>query len=252
MKEKWSAYWITGIFVLLIIGAIGINLDKPQKQLEIMVLTEPNVTEITVTEITNSTVLQTSAAAKHQSVATASETKPMETMPLERNLNRAGADDLKRVAGIGNALAEAIIAERTALGGFTSRMELCEIKGIGEELMQRIMTEFEIPDEAERAEPAEIAWENTDVPETSSEESIYYIKIYDANTVTREELLTLPDMTAEMADAILTMRNNLKGYHGIYEISLAEEISGVYFENVLKQYLYVEGDPYSIASEPDT
>ena len=71
-------------------------------------------------------------------------------------------------------------------------------------------------------------------------------------TVTREELLTLPEMTEAKADAILTLRNNLEEFHGIYEISLAEGISGEYFERVLIHYLYIEGDPYSAAQKPES
>lgn len=249
MSKKWSAYWITGISALLLLGAIGIKLEKPQKELEITVLTEPAITEMTLSESTQRTILPVTTAVQHQPVTTEPkpETEPPVTAPPEYNLNRATVIDLKRVDGIGDTLAEAIIAKRTALGGFTSRMELCEIDGIGEELMLRVMAEFEIPDEIAQSEPISPAPEYTDAPEILPEEPVYYNKTYDANTVTREELLTLPDMTVEMADAILTMRSNLKGYHGIYEISLAEGVPGDYFEYTLKQYLYIVGDPYSVA-----
>ena len=73
----------------------------------------------------------------------------------------------------------------------------------------------------------------------------YYINVYDLNTVTREQLLTIPEMTEARTDAILAMRSELKGYYSVYELTLADGISGEYFEKVLIRYLYVEGDPNS-------
>lgn len=163
--------------------------------------------------------------------------------PAEHNLNLADAADLQRVSGIGAALAEAIIADREQRGGFIYRAQLLEISGVGEQLLSRIMDEFEIPDE-QPPPAAEVLTEHDEPTEEVIAESpqVYY---YNANTVTREELLTLPDMTEQCADAILAMRESLGSYHGIYEIMLAEGISGAYFENVLHEYLYVEGDPNS-------
>ena len=257
VKDKWSAYWITGLSVLGIIGAVYLYLDRPHQKLDISVQTAPEITEMTAAETASTSVSNTKASVV-QTVTTVSVTSAAETEPPERNLNLADAEDLKRVSGIGDALAAAIISQRTALGGFTDRMQLCEINGVGEKLMRSIMAEFEIPDETEKPETAEPPEqvdsepEQPDMTKLPAEDSEYYIiGIYDANTVTREELLMLPDMTEETADAILKMREQLKGYHGIYEMSLAEGVSGEYFENVLKQYLYVEGDPYSVAGKSD-
>ena len=250
MKDKWTACWVTGLFALAAIGALGMMLSKPRTKLEISVKAETSAAAETEPEtVDTSAYTSVSVSRTIQTSATAAETQPhAETAPPERNLNRASAEDLKRVSGIGDVLAEAIISARNARGGFTSRLQLCEVSGIGENLTERIMAEFEIPDEVF---PDEAPPEPGILPEPDQEpaesEAVYYINVYDANAVTREELLTLPDMTEEKADAILKLRGALGSFRGIYEMAFAEGISGEYFEHVLRTHLYVEGDPHSIA-----
>lgn len=240
VKDKWSIPIAAGLTALLLTGAVGLYLERPRTPLEITVQHE--TVSVTVTASAQTTVRAKESAAAAQHVAATTQTVPAETAPPEHNLNLASADDLMRVSGIGETLAAEIIAARTSLGGFTSRTQLCEISGIGEALMQRIMAEFEIPDEVILQDSENIA----------EPEPVYYINVYEANTVTREELLTLPDMTETKADAILSLRNQLGQFRGIYELSLAEGISGEYFEHVLIHHLYIEGDPDSVAQNHDT
>lgn len=255
MKDKWTAYCVAGLSALFVIGVIGVIVTKPRNQIGITVKAELTTAAVTETEPDESSAENT--VSRIQTTLTESLSQecelPAETAPPERNLNQASAEDLKRVSGIGDALAEAILSAREACGGFASREQLSEISGIGDILMQRIMAEFEIPDEVFPTAPEpEPQPEPLPEPDPEPEDPVYYINVYDANTVTREELLTIPDMTEEKADAVLQMRDNLKGYHGIYEISLAEGISGEYFEYVLKEHLYIVGDPHSTAAPQET
>lgn len=48
------------------------------------------------------------------------------------NINTADADELKTLPGIGDVIAERIIAYREENGGFDSAEELMEVSGIGE------------------------------------------------------------------------------------------------------------------------
>ena len=183
----------------------------------------------------------TAAAARTETVTT-------EAQPLCRDLNAATAEDLQRVSGIGAALAAEIIRYREAAGGFRRRSELLEIGGIGEVLAKRIMAEFEIPGELPPEEPADRPQQD-EPPEPEPEppqQAEEPVGPYDANAVTKEELLRIPDMTEELADAILALREQIGGFRGIYEITLADKLSGRYFEDVLRNYLYVTDDPYSI------
>ncbi len=246
MKDKWTLYWVAGLTAAAVIAAAIMYLDRPRTPM--MLVTAPpaqaEITELTAAQTTahtkKTTVCRTTAVhtARTETVTTA------ERQPIY-DLNAAEAEDLKRVSGIGDALAEAILQYRAACGGFTRRAQLLKIDGIGAVMAERIMEEFEIPDEL----PPE-----ADVPEPEAEESEYYYNetecdIYDVNTVTREELLRLPDMTEAIADDILAMRERLGGYHGIYELTLIEHLSGKYFQEVLYTHLYVAGDPNSISVE---
>ena len=171
--------------------------------------------------------------------------------PRPDNAHKGTMGTLCALTGSCGFSGAAILSAREACGGFTSRMQLCEIGGIGTKLMQRIMTEFEIQDEITEPDQPEPLPDNFDSGAESSAEDSYYINVYDLNTVTREQLLTIPEMTESKADAILAMRGELKGYYSVYELTLADGISGEYFEQVLSRCLYVEGDPNSHPAEQE-
>lgn len=53
-------------------------------------------------------------------------------------LNRAGADDLRRLPGIGAKRAESILQLRTRMGRFRQVEDLLKVKGIGRAMLKRI------------------------------------------------------------------------------------------------------------------
>lgn len=255
--DKQKLIWMLAAGAIVLAAGICAYQSVPKEPV-VMTYQAAGVTAESVTEAicvqtqtsTQTKPAQTTAVRTSVTEAAAAETEI--PAPQVRDLNLAAEADLQRVSGIGPALAGEIVAYRTALGGFTYRGQLLEISGIGETLLARIMEEFEIPNE--QPPPADIPLPDEPVPpdiqpEMPPETEPPSVPHYNANTVTREELLTLPEMTEARADAILTMRERLGEYHGIYEIMLADGISGEYFERVLHVYLYVEGDPYSDVPE---
>lgn len=54
------------------------------------------------------------------------------------DLNRASAEDLQRLPGIGDILAKRVVEARTSKGSFTTIEELLEVKGIGEKKLERL------------------------------------------------------------------------------------------------------------------
>jgi competence protein ComEA len=54
------------------------------------------------------------------------------------DLNRASAEDLQRLPGIGEVLAKRVVEARTSKGSFTAIEELLEVKGIGEKKLERL------------------------------------------------------------------------------------------------------------------
>lgn len=66
--------------------------------------------------------------------------------PLILNLNDASAEDLKKVYGVGLVLSQRILNFRKALGGFRSGIQLYDVYGLEEEVANRILKRFEVPD----------------------------------------------------------------------------------------------------------
>ncbi|WP_445382726.1 helix-hairpin-helix domain-containing protein [Robiginitalea sp. IMCC43444] len=66
--------------------------------------------------------------------------------PIIRNLNHASAEDLKKVNGIGPVLSRRILNFRKALGGFRSGSQLYDVYGLEEEVANRVLKRFQVPD----------------------------------------------------------------------------------------------------------
>ena len=166
---------------------------------------------------------------------------PFSTTP-DTHLNTAGTADLQDVSGVGAVLADAIIAYREAVGGFTRRSQLLEIPGIGETLAARIMERFYIPDELPEEDPPAPQKETKTAPAEPQEQDDTepeYLML-DLNTAQKEDLLKLPDMTGELAEKILSLRERLGGYQNVHELLLIEGMKPEYFEYTLKEHFYIE------------
>ncbi len=156
--------------------------------------------------------------------------------PLCRDLNAASQEDLMRVEGIGQVLAERIIADRVRRGGFCRRAELTEIDGVGDALMRRIMNEFFIPDEL----PAVTEITQTTTKPAATETTLTVTAgRYDLNLVTEEELLRIPGMTKRLAEGILELRSTIQYYTHLYEVLYVDGMEGAYVDDVLAEHLYV-------------
>jgi len=71
--------------------------------------------------------------------ALAEPAKPAEPPPTSPvNLNTASAGELESLPGIGASRAQAIVEARKAKGGFKTVDELLEVKGIGEQGLERL------------------------------------------------------------------------------------------------------------------
>ena len=118
--------------------------------------------------------------------------------------------------GIGEVLAQRIVAYREQIGGFRNLEQLLEVNGIGTVKYAEIVPMLYLPEET----PAE---EETPEPVSFP---------IDLNTATREELMRIPEMTETLADAILTLRQEIRYFSSPYELLYAEGMTDQRFEKL--------------------
>lgn len=160
--------------------------------------------------------------------------------PLE--LNAATAEELETLPGVGAILAERIISYREAVGGFQTLEELQQVNGIGSGIYSQIAPYLFIIGELQTispdvdTEPPESAEPTVPEEETGSEPET--IPRLDINTATAEDFQKLPDITPELADAILRLRTQIQYFQNIYELLYADGMTDRIFLSI-RDYLYV-------------
>ncbi|MEG0615033.1 MAG: helix-hairpin-helix domain-containing protein, partial [Oscillospiraceae bacterium] len=174
------------------------------------------------------------AAATSQSAATAAaETEPPVIFPID--INSAGIRELTALDGIGESIAAKIISYREKNYGFYSTEEIMEVSGIGRAKFEAISSK--IFADTSRLPPKPLETEPTTVEVTVAEKpSVYSVNL---NSATFDDLIQLPKITENLANAILNFRENVAGkIKDTHEILYVNGISdGIY--NAIKDYIYV-------------
>ena len=80
----------------------------------------------------------------------ARETVPMESVQWRVNINTATEEELTALPGVGEVLAERIVAYRREHGRFRTAEELLEVKGIGESKLAELKDRIILEEEAKR------------------------------------------------------------------------------------------------------
>ena len=141
--------------------------------------------------------------------STASSTKSYEQ---KSDLNKASAQDLQRVNGIGEKLSANIVKYRDKFkGGFISDVQLQDIYGLSPEVIARVRNDFSVKTPRE-------------------------IKKFDINTATREQLVTIQYVDYEIAHYIIEQRTLREGFKSFDELLKVKNFPVQKFE-IIKLYL---------------
>ncbi|MBO1254124.1 helix-hairpin-helix domain-containing protein [Alteromonas sp. 5E99-2] len=85
-----------------------------------------------------------STFAQTAPVSVSNETTAPEASELKVNINNADVSTLVALPGIGQSKAEAIVQYRQENGSFTQIEELKQVKGIGDKLFAKLLTQISI------------------------------------------------------------------------------------------------------------
>ena len=128
------------------------------------------------------------------------QTKTADRKAIKKDINRATAQDLQEIRGIGAVLSKRIIAYRNKLkGGFVSMIQLQEVYGLTPEVVLKLKAKFKVNTNKHRIQ-------------------------LDLNTATVDELVTIQYVDYEIAHAIVEYRTLHERFTSIDELSKVKEI----------------------------
>ncbi|WP_033958972.1 ComEA family DNA-binding protein [Psychroserpens jangbogonensis] len=134
------------------------------------------------------------------------------TFDQKLNLNKATAQQLKKVNGIGEKLSERIVTYRTKLGGsFIADVQLLDVYGLSPEVIERTLNEFTVKD----AKP---------------------ITKLNLNTATVKELVSIQHIDYEIAHFIIEERALREGFKSLDELTKVKDFPVKKIE-IIKLYL---------------
>lgn len=128
------------------------------------------------------------------------------------DLNKATAQQLQRINGIGEKLSERIVRYRNKfVGGFIADIQLKDVYGLTPEVIERITQEFTVKTPRQ-------------------------IQIIDLNTATVEELVTVQHIDYDLAYSIIEQRTLRDGFKSLEELTKVKDFPTHKFD-IIKLYL---------------
>lgn len=177
---------------------------------------------------------QESAQAKEDSSATTiitstlntaetPETKPTAEEYIYININTADVQELMKLSGIGEHLAQAIAEHRNTYGAFANIGEIMLVDGIGEGIFNDICNNIYVENPVYTKPPVPTETTTAEIT-TEPQLTLEDIAPIDLNTATAEELMLLPHVTEEIACKIIELRSEIQYFSHVYELLYVEEL----------------------------
>ena len=237
MKNKEPNLLIIGLISIIAATTFLIYSQMSEKEPEKVMfsaITERSGETVTASAVNVSTVTQKEAKSTttlNSASAAAATTEPS-TEFLYVNLNTADKEQLVKLDGIGEVKAAAIIEYRTANGGFHNIEELMNVSGIGEDTFSAIEEHIYVDDPTypeTTAEPVSTVTttktEPTSAVVTVHKPTLEELAPININEADKEELMLLPYVNEEVAEAIIKLRTDLKGFGHIYELLYIDKLT---------------------------
>lgn len=136
------------------------------------------------------------------------------TLEQKIDLNQATSSQLQMVYGVGEVLSQRIIDYRLKQGGFADMVELYEIYGLTEEVIERISNSFEVKTPRQ-------------------------INRINLNKASRDELVTIKYIDYEVAFNIIEARTLKEGFKSLDELTKVKDFP-IHKFDIIKLYLTLE------------
>lgn len=174
-----------------------------------------------ITEITTSKAIKITTSARKEKTKI---TTTAVTEEIYIDINSADANELTKLKGIGEVLADEIISYRINNGGFRNIEEIMNVNGIGEKIFADIRGHIFVIDPVYDEE----VQENEDIPdieeETDHVPTLEELAPIDINTADIDTLILLPHVDEDIANKIIDFREHTK-FQNVYELLLIHGLS---------------------------
>lgn len=224
------------LFMLLSAAVIGAVIfffyvtDKPdntRNTVTIIPRTEDISTEYTKTSKTSTTSRSKTTTRKTTSHTSRTTAVPTTAEFVRLDINSASADELTKLKGVGEVLAQEIISYRENSGGFRNIEEIMNVKGIGESIFADIRDHIYVIDPIyDEPEEEPVIGDTPDVEqETEHVPTLEELAPININTAEQDILTLLPHVDEEIADRIIDFRERAGGFRNEYELLLIDGLS---------------------------